>query len=304
MALSQERAQRLLPLLAPFADPGRWARRIAFDPLEFPRRYSDPRDVEVAGLLASSLAYGRADVFRPKVAGLLEALGPRPGRAVQALTVQQAARMLDGWVYRFNLGADLAVLLLGMGELLRRHGSLDRAFGAGQTAVRSERRPEAGVEGPALREALATFSSNLREAAPLREIVRAMGQPRAVQHLLPQGGASKRLLLYLRWMVRGPDAVDLGVWRSVTPAELVVPLDTHVARVSRWLGLTRRKDLTWATALDVTTSLRHLDPKDPVRFDFALCHFGMSGACPARPEVENCRRCALRGECAVGRRRA
>jgi uncharacterized protein (TIGR02757 family) len=292
MALSTQRASRLRPLLAPFADPGLWAPRIAFDPLEFPRRFEDPRDVEVAGLLASSLAYGRADVFRLKVAGVLEALGPGPARAVQALTVRRAAKLFDGWVYRFNLGADLAVLLLGMGELLRRHGSLDAAFAS-------------GVGQPfELRPALAAFSTAVRAAAPARQIVRAMGEPRAVHHLLPSaGGANKRLLLYLRWMVRGPDAVDLGVWKSVSPAQLVVPLDTHVARVSRWLGLTRRTDLSWATAVDVTRSLRLLDPEDPIRFDFALCHFGMSGACPARPRKDNCARCPLAAECLVGRRR-
>lgn len=289
MALSPRRAQRLAPLLAPFADPGAWAGRIAADPLEFPRRYSEPRDVEVVGLLAASLAYGRADVFRPKVAGLLETLGPHPARAVQSLTVAKAAKWLDGWVYRFNLGSDLAVLLLGMGEQLRRHGSLDAAFGA-------------GLDGD-LRSALATFSDGIRGAAPLKEITRAMGKPRAVQHLLPsKGGASKRLLLYLRWMVRGPDAVDLGVWTSVAPSQLIIPLDTHVARVSRWLGLTRRRDLSWTTALDITASLRAFDSADPVRFDFALCHFGMSGACPARPSPDNCRRCPLKGECSVGRR--
>jgi uncharacterized protein (TIGR02757 family) len=291
LALSAQRALRIQGLLAPFADPGLWAQRIAFDPLEFPRRYSDPRDIEVAGLLAASLAYGRADVFRPKVAGVLEGLGSSPSRAVQSLTVRQAAKRFEHWVYRFNLGSDLAVLLLGMGELQRRHGSLDAAFGL-------------GMDGE-LRAGLAAFSEAVREAAPQKEIVRAMGKPRALAHLLPsKGGASKRLLLYLRWMVRGPDAVDLGVWKSVTPAQLVVPLDTHVARVSRWLGLTRRKDLSWTTALDITASLRALDAEDPVRFDFALCHFGMSGACPVRPRKENCRQCPLKGECSVGRRLA
>ena len=291
MALSEKRAQKLKVLLAPFADPALWAQRIAFDPLEFPRRYSDPRDVEVAGLLAASLAYGRADIFRPRVAAILEGLGPRPAQAVQALTVRAAAKRYGDWVYRFNLGADLAVLLMGMGEQLRRHGSLDAAFGSG-----------AGTP-VALRPALAAFADGLRDAAPRKALAKAMGEPRALQHLLPsKGGASKRLLLYLRWMVRGPDAVDLGIWTSVTPAQLVVPLDTHVARVSRWLGLTRRKDLSWTTALDITHSLRSLDANDPVRFDFALCHFGMSGACPVRPVKANCGQCPLKAECSIGRR--
>jgi uncharacterized protein (TIGR02757 family) len=289
MALSSQRAARLKPLLAPFADPAQWAPRIAFDPLEFPRRYSDARDIEVSALIAASLAYGRADVFRPKVGALLAQLGPHPAERVAALTVREAAKQLDGWVYRFNLGADMAVLLLGMGALLRAHGSLDAAFALGMKDD--------------LRSALQAFGQRVQDAAPRKEIVRAMGKPRAVQHLLPtKGGASKRMLLYLRWLVRGPDAVDLGVWKSVAPAQLVVPLDTHVGRVSRWLGLTRRKDLSWNTAVDITQSLRLLDPADPIRFDFALCHFGMSGACPVRPSRENCRRCPLQAECTVGRR--
>ena len=291
MALSAARARALAPLLQPFADPGLWRARTAFDPLEFPSRYRDPRDVEVAALLASSLAYGRADLFRPRIAALLDGLGPRPGQAVAALDVPSAAALLRGFVYRFNVGADLAVLLLGAGAALRRHGSLEALF-ARELARTGE-----------LRGALQGFAAALEGLAPRPEIRRALGAPRAVHHLLPRGGgAAKRQLLFLRWLVRGPDGVDLGVWKALTPAQLVVPLDTHLARIARLLGLTRHRGLTWAAALDVTASLRRLDPDDPVRFDFALCHLGMSGACPARPVREHCARCPLRGACRVGRR--
>ncbi len=83
---------------------------------------------------------------------------------------------------------------------------------------------------------------------------------------------------------------------------LVVPLDTHVSRIARHLGLTRRSDLSWRTAEEVTASLRLLDPDDPVRFDFALCHLGMSGACPAHVDARRCRACALALCCATGQR--
>jgi endonuclease III len=83
---------------------------------------------------------------------------------------------------------------------------------------------------------------------------------------------------------------------------LVIPLDTHIGRIARHLGLTRRKDLTWRTAEEVTASLRRLDEADPVRYDFALCHYGMSGVCPAKPVAENCAKCLLLPSCAVGPR--
>jgi endonuclease III len=98
-------------------------------------------------------------------------------------------------------------------------------------------------------------------------------------------------------MVRGPDGVDLGIWKGVPAAALVVPLDTHVARVARRLGLTRRSDLSWRTAEEITAALRVADPGDPVRFDFALCHLGMSGHCPPRRDPARCASCVLAGGC-------
>ena len=126
--LSVERARSLKPLLDAFASRDGWADRKRFDPIEFPGRYSSPRDVEVAGLLGAALAYGRADLFKPKVDGLLKQMGASPAAYVSELTVARAAKLLDGFVYRFNLGADVAVLLLGMGAALKAHGSLEQLF--------------------------------------------------------------------------------------------------------------------------------------------------------------------------------
>ncbi|MBL8912904.1 MAG: TIGR02757 family protein [Archangium sp.] len=259
------------------------------DPVEFPHRYSDPRDIETVALLSASLAYGRADLFKPKIAGILSSLGPSPARAMASLTVSRAAELLDGFVYRFNLPADVGVLLLGIGALLQKHGSLESAFLAGRTA--------------SWQQTLAKFARSVREAAPEKQIIRAMGKTRGLAHLLPsaEAGAAKRLNLYLRWMVR-KDAIDFGVWKRIAPSELMIPLDTHVMRISQWLGLTDRATLSWATAEDVTTSLRMLDADDPVRYDFALCHYGMSGACPAKPVKANCQKCPLRSRCSIGRR--
>jgi uncharacterized protein (TIGR02757 family) len=100
------------------------------------------------------------------------------------------------------------------------------------------------------------------------------------------GSGCKRLNLFLRWMVRR-DALDLGVWSRVSPAKLIVPLDTHVIRVGRCLGLTRYTSPGWKMARDITASLRQLDPDDPVKYDYALCNLGMMNACGFnRPQRE------------------
>ncbi len=291
MTLSRARAARLKLLLDAVADDRPWGDRVRFDPVEFPHRYTDPRDIEVVALLSASLAYGRADLFKPKIESVLAKLGNRPANRLKSIEAAQLRPVLDGFVYRFNLPADVGVLLMGMGACLREHGSLEETF------------LEARRHSPDNRAALSTFARTVRDAAPRAEIVRELGKTRGLDHLLPVGaGAAKRLSLYLRWMVRGPDAVDFGIWTRVKPAELVIPLDTHIARLSTWLGLTSRQTQGWAMAEEITESLRQLEPDDPVRYDFSLCHFGMSGACPVHPVKENCRKCPLRGECRIGRR--
>ena len=266
--------------------------RIAFDPVELPRRYTHPRDIEVSGLLSASMAYGRADLFKPKIAALLGAMGPSPAEFACELTPLRARALLGGFIYRFNVGADIAVLLTGAGKAIRERGSLEALF-AEQLSRHGD-----------LHAALSGFAAALRRV-PMAPIRRELGPVRGLDHLLPSPlgpGAAKRLNLFLRWMVRGPDAVDFGIWRTIPASKLLVPLDTHVGRIARHLGLTRRKDLTWRTAEEITAALRQVDPIDPVRFDFALCHHGMSGACPLRPSRQTCSACPLNEVCLTGRR--
>jgi uncharacterized protein (TIGR02757 family) len=266
--------------------------RIQFDPVELPHRYSHPRDVEVSALLAASLAYGRADLFKPKLEGLLAQMGASPATFVMDLTAARARALLQGFVYRFNVGTDIAVLLMGAGAALHNYGSLEGLF-AEQLKLHAS-----------LRDALGGFTRALRRI-PRQRLRRALGRERGLDHLLPASlgaGAAKRLNMFLRWMIRGPDEVDFGIWKAMPPSALLIPLDVHISRISRRLGLTRRKDLSWRTAEEITASLRRINPEDPVRYDFALCHHGMSGACPPRLRVEHCRRCALRAACRTGRR--
>jgi uncharacterized protein (TIGR02757 family) len=169
----------------------------------------------------------------------------------------------------------VAVLLWRIAQALRDHGTLRALFLAGYD-------PSAQNVGPSLTrfvDALLGYDSR-----PLRSP--GSEKPgRGVRYLLPRpadGSACKRLNLFLRWVVRCDDPIDLGIWRDVSPALLVVPMDTHTSRVARTLGLTRRATTDWRAAEEVTEALRRYDPDDPVRFDFALCHVSMSGNWPPR----------------------
>jgi len=303
---SAAEAAALAPLLQRLDAALDRSARLAADPVELPRRYSSPDDQEVAGLLAACLAYGRADLFKPILVRLLDQLGESPAAAVDAIASalgagaaapgggpgQAALLARFAWFrYRFNQPADLAALLSAVGHLRRAHGSLGARFAALYAR-------EGG--GPAaLRPALAAFATELREAPPVAALLEGRGL-RGLRHLLPDAagpGAAKRWNLYLRWMVRGPDAVDLGAWRGVPRAALLMPLDTHIHRVARRLGLTRRPDAGWRTAEEITAALRLVDASDPVRFDFALCHLGMCGACPVRLTPAHCAACPLVSGC-------
>lgn len=305
--LSPARARALRPLLERLDRALDRGARLGFDPVELPRRYADPADQEVAGLFAAALAYGRADLFKPRLERVLVEMGPSPARFCEEAARAPRPGAFAGFRYRFNRPEDVAALAAAIGEVRRRHGSLGARF----AALYAEEAPVAG-EGPApggpaapLRRALARFARELREAPAARALLATRG-PRGLAHLLPDpalAGACKRWHLYLRWMVRGPDAVDLGAWRGVPASALVVPLDTHVARIARYLGLTRREDASWRTAEEITAGLRRLDPADPVRFDFALCHLGMSGACPPRRDPARCAACPL-APCCRARARA
>jgi uncharacterized protein (TIGR02757 family) len=281
------RAELLRPALDALLAGTDAAERMRGDPVELPHRYPDAQDVEVAALLSAALAYGRVDLFKPRLTALLDSLGPRPALTARNSTPVELLARTDGFSYRMTDARDVACLLYGAGAMLREHGSLGSAFA-------KHYRLEGSVRG-----ALGGFVDELC-APDFTPITGRRSPTRRLKHLLPhpdRGSACKRLNLFLRWMVRGPDGVDFGLWREIPRAALIVPLDTHVHRIGRFIGLTRRKDLSWRTAEDITARLRHLDAEDPVRYDFALSHLGISGTCAARKDARRCAGCPLKPIC-------
>lgn len=237
------------------------------DPLEFARRPRSHADRELVGLLASALAYGNVLQIKRSVAAVLDLLGPRPAEAVKTLDPAATARRLASFRHRFNDGRDVACLLFFARQMLESHGSIEAFFAEGHG-------PGAEDVGPAL----ASFSSRalaLDHGGLYRG--RRLPADAGVRFFFPSPAdrsACKRLNLYLRWMVRR-DGVDLGVWRAVEPAALIIPLDAHVYAIARRVRLTRYRSPGWAMAVDITRRLRRLDPLDPVKYDFALHRMGL-----------------------------
>jgi uncharacterized protein (TIGR02757 family) len=255
------------------------AARRASDPVEFVHAYEGLHAQELVALVAACLAFGNVTVLRAKIADALQRLGPDLPRAADDPAHVDAC--LRGWRHRIYGGADLAGLILGARHVQVSHGSLGVAL------------EQDLAEHGELRLALSAWVRRIRREGGLDD-----GR-RGSAHILPDpmgGSAAKRLMLLLRWMCRPADGVDLGLW-NVPPARLLVPVDTHIHKIARNLGFTRRRTVSWRAAEEITAALRAFDPADPVKYDFSLCHLGMVQQCPSRRDPRRCDGCGIQSVC-------
>ena len=228
------------------------------DPLEFVYLYENDLDREVAGFLASALAYGRVGQILCSVRSVLCAMDPSPSSFLFVNSPSQIAKTFRSFKHRFTTGVVLSSLLAGIRKLLRKHDSLEKCFLAGFDEKDQN-----------IILALTEFVRKLEEAA---------GRKMPMFLPSPDGGsACKRLNLFLRWMVRR-DNVDPGIWRKVPASHLIIPLDTHMHRIALRMGLTARKQADMRCAMEVTEAFRSICPDDPVRYDFALTRLGMNNS--------------------------
>lgn len=273
--MSRTRLKKRLAVLLASRDA---ATHLQNDPVSFVHRATNRADKEVVALIASSLAFGNVKAVRNSIARVLERVGPRPAERVAAMSETDLRVALRGFVHRVYRGDDVAGMLFRAAGVRREHGSL------GQFVLKVWKR-----SGGDFQETLTEFADALRGSRPTR----------GMRHLIPDprsGSACKRLLLLFRWMVRPDDGVDLGLW-PLPPSALFIPVDTHIHRIARNLRLTDRNTADWKTSEEITEGLRKLDPVDPVKFDFALCHLGVSRECPSRRVDALCQRCVLKSVC-------
>lgn len=250
---------------------------ISPDPLELVRRYDDPLDQEVAGLIAAAFAYGRAGIIVTNIGAVLSSMTPSPYRYVETFDRVEAAQRFRGFAHRFHKTRELVDLLDRIAAAVAQHGSLGALF-----------RTCYDLRDDDIGPSLARFVDALRGRST-----------KALDYLLTSpedGSACKRMNLFLRWMVRRTSP-DLGVWDFVDPAKLVVPLDTHIHRITTFLGLSHRKTADWKAARAITDRLAKFHAADPIRYDFALCRLGILDFCSRRRRKEQCDVCLLRDVC-------
>jgi uncharacterized protein (TIGR02757 family) len=270
--------------------------RIERDAIQYPARYSARDDRELVALLTACLAYGRVDLFGRALEGVLKAMGPSPAAFVRQFDPSRDAPVFAGFYYRFNRPPDVVAFCLAARDLLAQYGTLERCWVAGDPD------PHAPL-GPVLERFARRFlDADMRAVFPRGMVTRGY------RHLFPlpsAGGPCKRPMLFLRWMVRR-EVPDFGLWTSMSPARLLIPVDTHVENMARAINLTRRRSRSWKMAEEISARLALLDPADPVKYDFALCHKRMSGDCLDRRDAVVCGPCGLRVVCRhwKGRRRA
>ena len=225
------------------------------DPLEFLYAYHDIRERELAGLIASSLAYGRVTQILKSVSSVLEKMVPSPRSFLLDSTPKTLFACFSGFRHRFTTGDEMAYMLLGAKQAIERYGSLYDCFLAGFNEQNDSIVP-----------ATSAFVNELNSAAA-----------EEVNSLLPspeRGSACKRINLFLRWMVR-KDGVDPGGWDKVPRSMLIIPLDTHMYHICTGLNMTCRKSADMTTAVEITEAFRKIAPEDPVRYDFSLTRLGI-----------------------------
>jgi uncharacterized protein (TIGR02757 family) len=258
----------------------------ATDPIQIVRRFTRDDDREIVGFIAAALAFGRVMSVLQSIERVLAVMGPEPAAYVRQFDPRRDAPAFAGIVHRWTREADIVAMLWLLRQMVDRAGSVEGFFLEGDDA-----------ESEDIAGALDSFSTRAM-ALDIKAAYGRVPKRPGVCYFFPRpsaGSGCKRLNLFLRWMVRR-DALDLGVWRRVSPGRLIVPLDTHVIRVGRCLRLTTYTSPGWRMARDITASLRRLDPADPVKYDYALCHLGMMNACGfSRAQADS--QCPLRGVC-------
>ena len=227
------------------------------DPIQFIHRFDKKNDIEIAAFLTSIFSYGKREVFISKLNFLFEIMGNEPYNFI--LNFDENNHSLDNFSYRFSVGVDLVQIIFILKMLYSTSESLESLFAAGWKMHGSVKKM--------LQYVIDYFYS--RVTLPVTK---------GFYHLLPnpsKGSACKRLNMFLRWMIRD-GFVDLGIWDFMPKSDLLIPLDVHVAKISRSLGLLKRKQNDFLAVLELTERLKCFDSNDPVKYDFAMFGYGVN----------------------------
>lgn len=234
--------------------------KLSPDPLEFPHKFSYPLDIEVSAFLSSVFAFGNIKQIITTLDKLHSLISSNPFDYITNFN-RKEEKKFSGFIHRFFTENDIIKLFYGLKRVYETYGSLKYLFFLYDFPKEIN-----------YKNTISFFSNNLLD------ICRDHSQPSdGLKFMFPdpfKGSACKRMNLFLRWMIR-KDELDFGLWGEFTTSKLVIPVDTHIARICTELKLTKRKNVSWLMAEEITENLKKFNPADPVKYDFAICHIGM-----------------------------
>jgi uncharacterized protein (TIGR02757 family) len=229
------------------------------DPIQIPHRFSKKEDIEVSGFFAASLAWGNRKSIIQNTSKLMEWMDNAPHEFVLHHS-KEDLKPFERFVHRIFNGMDCLFFISALRNLYLKHGGLEAAFN-----------PKDIKEVPRLKDRIHHFRNAFISVKHLQRSEKHLSDPL-------KNSSSKRLCMYLRWMVRHDKRkVDFGIWKSIEASELYLPLDIHTGNVGRQLGLLQRTQNDWKAVEEITENLRQFDARDPVKYDFALFGLGVNG---------------------------
>jgi len=234
------------------------------DPLQFPHLYKDEEDIEAMAFISSIFAYGTVTQIVNTLNKIVSIMNYHPHKFILNAENKNLKDKFEGLKHRFYNENDIRTFFIALRKIYDSHGSLKNLF----LMNYSEKELN-------LRSGISAFSKELISTARSVNSLKELSNGLKFMFPLPtKGSACKRMNLFLRWMVRN-DELDFGLWNEIPTGKLIIPVDTHVAKIARQLKLTSRKLVSWKMAEEITEELKKYDPDDPVKYDFALCHIGM-----------------------------
>ena len=234
------------------------------DPLQFPHKFKNEKDIELIAFISSIFAYGNIKQIINTLNKITFIMGEHPTKYLIEKNKAAIKGDFKGIIHRFFTNEDIVNLILLLKNVYSKSNSLRNIFLSNyNTKVYN------------IKFALESFSKYMLELYQNLFVEENVTQGIKFMFPLPsKGSVCKRMNLFLRWMVR-KDELDFGLWDEIDKSKLIIPVDTHIARICRKLKLTKKKNINWNMAEEITENLKKYDPDDPVKYDFAICHIGM-----------------------------
>jgi uncharacterized protein (TIGR02757 family) len=230
---------------------------IESDPVQIPHLFSLKEDIEIAGFLSATIAWGNRKMIIKNSHRMMELMGNAPYDFVMSHS-EKDLEQLESFVHRTFNGQDFSTFIRSLKHIYKNHGGLETVF------TQSE-----GIEAVSTQRSIHEFKKIFFEIPHQYRTQKHISDPL-------NNSAAKRINMYLRWMIRQDNkGVDLGIWKSISPAALSCPLDVHSGNVARKLGLLTRKQNDGKALAELDLQLRKLDSNDPVKYDFALFGLGV-----------------------------